>query len=192
MADIMLIRRGGGLVPVNQSDVEALEKIPFGKELRGQITQMRNGKFHRLTFALLNLAFQYWEPEILVTTIERNTVVKLGKFMVAQGLPAETAKTFCREFMEKLNTERSSIEADRSFEAFRDHITVEAGFYRTVQTPGGLRREPMSISYAAMDESKFREYYAAIFGVTWRLVLSKSFPTEEVAQNAVDQLLSFG
>lgn len=191
MADIIMVRRGAGLVPAFPSDAEAISKIPMGMEVKTKITQARNIKMHRKAFALLNLGFQYFEPELRVTTIERNTVIKLGKFMVANGLPAETAKTLCAEFMNELNARREHVEADRSFDAFRDYITVEAGFFRAVQTPGGLLKEPMSISFAAMDEQKFQDYYRAIFGVLWRVVLSKSFPTEQAAENAVAELLSF-
>lgn len=191
MADIIMVRRGAGLVPAFHSDAEAISKIPVGVEVKAKITQARNIKMHRKVFALLNLGFQYFEPELRVTTIERNTVLKFGKFMVANGLPAETAKTLCVEFMNELNARREHVEVDRSFDAFRDYVTVEAGFFRAVQTPGGIRKEPMSISFASMDQNSFGQYYRAVFGVLWRLVLSKSFPSEQAAENAVDQLLSF-
>lgn len=191
MADIMLMRRGSGLVPVNQSDVEALNKLPIGRELKGAITQMRNPAFHRKAFALMNLGFQHWCPETTVTKVERDTVIAMGRFMVAGGLPVETAKTICSQFMDKLNAQREHIEADKSFEAFRAWLTVESGYYRLVQTPVGVKKEPVSISFSSMDEAAFGDFYRAIFGTLWRVVLSKSFPTEQAAENAVAELMSF-
>lgn len=191
MADMMLIRRGNGLVPANTSDAEALQKLPIGKELRASITQMRNGKFHRKAFALLGLGFDYWEPETTVTKIERDTVLKMCRFMVANGLPAETAKIIGKSFMDEANRQRQGVEAEKSFEAFRDWVTVEAGFYRKVKTPAGVRKEPVSLSFSSMDETTFSDYYRTIFGVIWKLVLSKHFPTEQAADNAVAELMSF-
>lgn len=191
MAGIMLMRRGGGLVPVNPSDVEALNKLPIGRELKGVITQMRNPAFHRKAFALMNLGFQHWEPETTVTKVERDTVLKMGRFMVQNGLPKETAHTLCKAFMQELNTRRNDIEADKSFDAFRDWLTVEAGYFRLVKTPVGVRKEPTSISFSSMDDTAFHEYYRAIFGTLWRVILSRKFRTEQEAGNAVSQLLSF-
>jgi hypothetical protein len=191
MADLMLVRRGHGLVPANPSDAEALQKLPIGKELRASITQMRNGKFHRKAFSLLSLGFEYWEPETVVTKIERDTVLKMCRFMVANGLPAETAKAIGTAFMEEANRQRQGVEADKSFDAFRDWVTVEAGYCRAVKTPAGVRKEPVSISFASMDETAFQGYYRAVFSVLWRLVLSKNFKTEAEAENAVAELLSF-
>lgn len=191
MADMMLMRRGGGLVPVNPSDVETLNKLPIGRELKGAITQMRNPAFHRKAFALLNLGFQYWEPDTTVTKIERDTVIKMCRFMVANGLDARTAKTIGKAYMEETRRQRETVDAEKSFDSFRAWVTVEAGCYRNVQTPVGMRKEPVSISFASMDDSAFNEYYRTIFGVLWRLVLSKKFRTEAEAENAVAQMMSF-
>lgn len=191
MADIIMVRRGAGLVPAFPSDAEAISKIPMGMEVKAKVTQARNLKFHRKAFGLMNLGFQHWCPETTVTKVERDTVIAMGRFMVAGGLPVETAKTICSQFMDKLNAQREHIEADKSFDAFRAWLTVEAGYYRLVQTPVGVKKEPVSISFSSMDEDAFHNFYRAIFGVLWRVVLSKSFPTEQDAENAVAQLLSF-
>lgn len=186
-----MVRRGAGLVPAFPSDAEAISKIPMGMEVKAKVTQARNLRFHRKAFGLMNLGFQHWEPETTVTKVERDTVVKMGRFMVQNGLPKETAHTLCKAFMQELNARRDDIEADKSFDAFRDWLTVESGYFRFVKTPVGVRKEPVSISFASMDDSAFQEYYRAIFGTLWRAVLSKSFPTEQAAEDAVAQLLSF-
>lgn len=191
MADVYLVRRGDGLFPVNPSDLDAVRKLPMGKPCKASVVQPRNLAFHRRAFALMNMAFDYWSPETLITRTESETVRKLGQFLVAHGMSQEAAQDVLGPFTDHLAAQREGLEFEKSFEAFRDWLTVEAGFYRLVQTPVGPRKEPRSISFAAMDGDSFEDYYRAIFNVLWRVILSRSFPSEQAAQNAVDQLLSF-
>ena len=191
MAEIFLVRRGDVLAPANPDDLDAVRKIPVGRMVKAEITQPRNAAFLRKAFSLMRMSFDHWQPDTIVSKIERDTVVRLGKFMTANGMARATAFAFCKQFMDRLNSERYAYEAERSFEAFRDWLTVQAGFFRVVHTPGGLRKEPRSISFGKMTEEEFAEYYNAIFSVCWRVILSKSFGSEAEAQIAVDQLLSF-
>lgn len=191
MTEIFLIRRGDILAPVNPDDLDSLRKIPSGKMVKAEVTQTRNAAFLRKAFSLMRMSFDHWQPDTIVSNIECDTVVSLGKFMTANGMAKDTAFSFCKQFMDKLNSERESYEAERSFEAFRDWLAVQAGFYRVVHTPGGLRKEPRSISFSKMTEETFAEYYRAIFNVCWLVILSKEFSTEEDAQIAVNQLLSY-
>ncbi len=41
---------------------EKSSKVKMGGIIHGPFAQMRNVRFHRKFFALLNLAFDYWEP----------------------------------------------------------------------------------------------------------------------------------
>lgn len=191
MADVYLVRRGDGLFPVNPSDLDAVRKLPMGKPCKASVVQPRNLAFHRRAFALMNMAFDYWQPETLVTRTESETVRKLGQFLVANGMSHAAVQNVLDQFTEHLSCKRDGIELEKSFDAFRYWLTVEAGYYCLVQTPSGPRKEPRSISFAAMDADSFREYYRAIFGVLWRVVLSRSFSSEQDAHDAVDQLLSF-
>ena len=191
MAEIFLIRRGDIFAPANPEDLDAMRKIPAGRMVKAEITQPRNAAFLRKAFSLMRMSFEHWQPDTVVSKIERDTVVRLGKFMTANGMSRETAFAFCKQFMERLNSERETYEAERSFEAFRDWLTVQSGFYRVVHTPSGMKKEPRSISFGKMTEEEFAEYYKAIFSVCWRVILSKSFGSEAEAQIAVDQLLSF-
>lgn len=191
MADVYLVRRGDGLFPVNPSDLDAVRKLPVGKPCKASVVQPRNLQFHRKAFALMNMAFEYWQPETLVTRTELETVRKLGQFLVAHGMSQEAAQDVLDPFTDHLASQREGMEFGMSFECFRDWLTVEAGFYRLVQTPNGPRKEPRSISFASMDADSFAQYYRAIFNVLWRVILSRSFPSEQAAQIAVDQLLSF-
>lgn len=48
-----------GLVPETDSDYEAKRKLKIGASYEITIKEMRNAKFHRLYFALLNCAWEY-------------------------------------------------------------------------------------------------------------------------------------
>lgn len=50
------------LMPAHQSDLDEVKKLPNHQPVRCRVTRMRNPDFHRKYFALLNLAFDYWEP----------------------------------------------------------------------------------------------------------------------------------
>ena len=53
---------GYGLLPAHQEDLDAIKKLPNGQPMRCKITRIRNVQFHRKYFALLNHAFDCWEP----------------------------------------------------------------------------------------------------------------------------------
>lgn len=53
---------GGNVMPEDQETKDAVGKMAVGDMLQGKFTKMRNPQFHRKFFALLNHAFQHWEP----------------------------------------------------------------------------------------------------------------------------------
>lgn len=55
---------GGTLVPDNDETVEYLQKIKAGSVVSGEFAQPRNYLFHKRYFALLNLGFDAWTPQI--------------------------------------------------------------------------------------------------------------------------------
>ena len=63
MADIYLTKTPtGALVPVDLESAEYLKKHKVGQSFKATITRARNVLFHRKFFALLNYAFDTWEP----------------------------------------------------------------------------------------------------------------------------------
>lgn len=64
MADLYLIKTAGGqLAPADQAAVDALGKIKLGATVAVSMRQPRNIGHHRKLFALLNVAYESWEPE---------------------------------------------------------------------------------------------------------------------------------
>jgi hypothetical protein len=53
---------GGALAPMDPQAAEYIAKLKTGAAVRATVKQQRNPRFHRKYFALLNLAFDAWEP----------------------------------------------------------------------------------------------------------------------------------
>ncbi|WP_244225824.1 DUF1367 family protein, partial [Pseudomonas aeruginosa] len=62
-AELALIRTAQGLVPATEADRETVQKWKAGQVVHGKFTRMRNAKFHGKFFAMLDLAWEYWEPK---------------------------------------------------------------------------------------------------------------------------------
>ena len=60
--DIFLIKMNGALYPASENDQELLKKIKSGEPTKVKLTRVRNYEFHKKYFALLNFAYDYWEP----------------------------------------------------------------------------------------------------------------------------------
>jgi len=61
--EIVLTKMPGGvLAPIDPQAAEYIAKLKTGAAVRATVKQQRNPKFHRKFFALLNLAYDAWEP----------------------------------------------------------------------------------------------------------------------------------
>lgn len=194
MADLALVKTSHGLVPATEADSEVLAKWKLGQVIHGSFTKMRNAGFHRRFFKLLDLAFEYFEPVGgLVTRQELRGIHGLARFFEkASGKPGQLSEAVAA-YIAELEAERilKFPAVDKSREAFRDWVTVEAGHFTLVQTPDGIRRERKSISWASMDETAFKELYRDVFAACWRLVLSSHFESEEQAMAAAELIGEF-
>lgn len=192
MPERILMRRFGEvLVPANDEATAAMETLPVREDVAVDVVRLRNGALHRRAFAYLQLAHQLWSPRNFLTATEKAVVRKLAGFLVANGLDKVAVDALCKKFLGHLNASRKGLEAERSFDAFRDFVTIESGFYRTVITPAGPRREAKSWAYKNMSEGEFQQLFHAIRDTCWKLVLSQEFKTMEEADAAAEQLMSF-
>ncbi len=63
MAEVNLLKLSStSLAPATEEDVEALSHIKIGEVVRCKYSRMRNIKFHRKYFSLLNYLYDVWEP----------------------------------------------------------------------------------------------------------------------------------
>ncbi len=194
MAELALIRTAQGLVPATEADRETIQCWKAGQVIHGKFTKMRNARFHGKFFAMLDLAWEYWEPVGgLIPRQEMRGIRGLAKFFEAQnGRPGQLSNAVDAYItgLEQARAERFPS-VDKSREAFREWVTIEAGHFHLVRTPDGVRKEAKSISWANMDDTQFEPLYRDVFNACWRLVLSSHFETEGAALAAADQIGSF-
>ncbi|WP_053183628.1 DUF1367 family protein [Pseudomonas thivervalensis] len=194
MAELALIRTAQGLVPATEADREVTQKWKLGQVVHGKFTRMRNAKFHGKFFSMLDLAWEYWEPVGgLIPRQEMRGIQGLAKFFEeASGKPGQLSGAVAA-YITQLEVDRAERfpAVDKSREAFRDWITIEAGHYHLVQTPDGIRKERKSISWASMDDTQFEPLYRDVFSACWRLVLSAHFDNEGAAMAAADMIGSY-
>lgn len=194
MADLSLIRTANGLVPATEADREQVQKWKAGQVVHGKFSKMRNARFHGKFFAMLDLAYEYWEPKGgLIPRQEMRGIKGLAKYFEdLNGRPGQL-QAAVQAYIDKLEADRAERfpSVDKSREAFREWVTVEAGHFHLVQTPEGIRKEAKSISWANMDDTAFEPLYRDVFAACWRLVLSAHFENEVAAMNAAEQMGTF-
>lgn len=194
MADLALVRTANGLVGATDADRELIGKIKYGATLHGDFKKMRNARFHGKFFALLALAYDYWEPTGgLVPRQEMRGIRGLAKyFEELNGKPGQLTNAV-QAYIDQLEQDR--IErfpaADKSRDAFREYITIEAGHFVLVRSPAGVEKRPKSIAWSKMDDIEFEALYKDVFATCWRLVLQSHFTTEADAMAAAEQLGAF-
>lgn len=64
MAEILLTKTAtGALAPADPQAAEFIAKLRLGMGISASVKKHRNPRFHRKWFALVNLAYEQWEPE---------------------------------------------------------------------------------------------------------------------------------
>lgn len=197
--DMILVKRiDGSFLPATQDDQELSRKWKVGKAIKFKATQQsdRSLKHHRLYFGgLLELAFQYWEPDGgLLAPSELATLDKFTQFLGSYGGDTEALNNARNAFVDQLTQSRAGkIEApEKSKSALHEWVKVEAGYCELEQTPKGLRKVAKSINFNAMSKEQFEDYYKAAFSVCWRFILSRTFTNESDADSAINQLIHMG
>ena len=193
MSKVNLIRAGKVLVPATEQDEELLKRVRTGEVIACEFTKPRNPLFHRKFFALLNLAYEYWEPDGgLMPQQELYGITGLAKYIGAK-MPGVDAQSLAKEYVTMQITGRSEKypAVEKDFELFREWIISESGHSELKQTPRGIVKKAKSISFARMDETEFNGLYKSVFNVAWRHMLQTSFASEEEAMAAADSLGEF-
>lgn len=194
--ELQLIKQSAGiLIPASPETSDILHsKIKLGAVLVAEFRQVRNPAFHRRFFALLNLGFEYWEPTGgAISSNERKLVTGYAKYLASYGADEGVLLDAAEQYLDRIADKRAgSISLCKSFDAYRAWVIIESGHYDAIQLPDGtLRKHPRSIAFANMDEAEFQQLYKAALDVLWRWILSRTFKTQQEAENAASQLLSF-
>lgn len=104
MKDIVLTKApGGALVPADPQAADFISKLKLGQGITASVKRHRNPGHHKKFFALLNLAFDHWEPtqatyrgQVVGKNFDqfRNDIVVLaGFYEMAVNLKGETRLT---------------------------------------------------------------------------------------------------
>jgi hypothetical protein len=104
MTEIVLLKTpGGALVPADPQATDYIAGLKLGAPVRAEVKRMRNYQFHKKLFALLNLAYESWEPaeatykgQVVGKNFDqfRNDVTVLaGYYEMAVNLRGETRLT---------------------------------------------------------------------------------------------------
>ncbi|ECZ0011698.1 DUF1367 family protein [Salmonella enterica] len=195
--ELQLIKQSSGiLIPATPETSDILQsKIKLGAVLVAEFRQVRNPAFHRRFFALLNLGFEYWEPTGgAISANERKLVNGYAKFLAAYGGNESALLDAAEQYLEQIANRRvtNGISLCKSFDAFREWVTVQAGFYTEHFYPDGSRgRRAKSIAFASMDETEFQQVYKAVLNVLWNWILFRKFSSPEEVENVAAHLLEF-
>ncbi|AMO49176.1 Gifsy-2 prophage protein [Enterobacter sp. FY-07] len=194
---LQLVKQSNGiLIPATPESSDYVQsKIKLGAVLVAEFTKVRNPAFHRKFFALLNLGFEYWEPTGgAISSNERRLVNGYAKYLASYGGNEAALMDAAEQYLGQVASRRitNGISLCKSFDAYRAWVTVEAGHYDAIELPDGtLRKHPRSIAFGNMDETEFQQLYKAALDVLWRWILSRAFATQQDAENAASQLMSF-
>ena len=91
---------------------------------------------------------------------------------------------FHKKFFKMVQVGHNNTKLDMPFEAYRDYVTIKAGFANIYKTPKGIFVQAQSISFASMNQEKFEEVYQRVLDV----VIRDIGINKEVIEN---QLMSF-
>jgi len=131
-----------------------INRLEAGEIINFEAIFPRNAKFHRKFFALLNFAFEAWEPERSHKSYKGRPITK-------------------------------------NFERFRKDVIVYAGYYeQTFDLKGNMKLEPLSMSFAKMDQPEFELLYNAVATVILENVLSNYKDRNEL-DAVIEQIIGF-
>jgi len=102
--EILLSKTAGGtLAPADQQAVDYVSKLKLGQPVKATIVRPRNIQFHKKYFALLQVAFDAWEPpakqykgEVVQKNFKqfrRDIVILSGHYETAYTLKGEVRLT---------------------------------------------------------------------------------------------------
>lgn len=103
-----LIKTSRGLIPYSSESETWYNKIEIGAILSVDASTIRNYKFHKKLFALLNLAFNYWEP---------------GEIGSKYGVPAKSFDRFRKDLTILAGYYHTEIRIDGSVRVVADSVS---------------------------------------------------------------------
>ena len=103
-----LIKTSHGLIPNSSESETWYNKIKIGAVVSVEASVMRNYKFHKKLFALLNLSFSYWNP---------------GEISSEYGVPAKSFDRFRKDLTILAGYYHTEIRIDGSVRVVADSVS---------------------------------------------------------------------
>ncbi len=137
--------RGLVLAPMSENEEAFLNSKRVGAVLEfPKPKEVRNPFFHRKFFALLNLGFDYWEPTGgTLSPTERKLLEGFAHYLGEQGGKFDVFESLANHYMDAVALRRAHITAEKSFEAYRKWVAIEAGFFDVTVLPNGIIRKEL-------------------------------------------------
>ena len=116
-------------------------------------------------------------------SLEESNGIKIGATVKATVTQPRNLK-FHKKFFALLNLgfehwhpeqlEWQGIKASKSFEVYREQVTILAGYREvTYNLDGSVKVKAKSISFTKMDDLEFQKLYKSVFLVIWNKVISQ-------------------
>jgi hypothetical protein len=197
MAQIQLQKIGPTiLTPATPEAGEFLQSIKLGEWIHADFKRVRNYAFHKRFFKLLQLGFDYWNPTGgAITPEERQLVNGFVEYLcntVGQQHSVALADAAEQYLADAAQSRTKDIALLKSFEAYREWVTIQAGYYTEHIYPDGSKnRRAKSISFSKMDELEFQQLYKSALNVLWNYILFRSFKSPDEVENVAAQLLEY-
>lgn len=197
MAQIQLQKIGPAiLTPATPEASDFLQRIKLGEWIHADFKRVRNYQFHKRFFKLLQLGFEYWNPTGgAIIPEERQLVNGFVDYLCLQigqqHIPA--LATAAEQYLnDAAHTRTHDIALLKSFDAYREWVTIQAGYFTEhVYPDGSCNRRAKSISFANMDEIEFHQLYKSALNVLWNFILFRAFKSQEEVENVAAQLLEY-
>ncbi|MEB0967918.1 DUF1367 family protein [Citrobacter braakii] len=198
MVHLQLIKQtsSGLLLPATPESGNFLQQIKIGEWIHADFRRVRNYSFHRRFFKLLQLGFDYWTPTGGAITPQEQELISGFVDFLCESVGREHTPALsdaAEQYLYKVAVNRTSDAALlKSLDAFREWVTIQAGFYTEHFYPDGSRgRRAKSIAFANMDETEFQQVYKSVLNVLWNWLLFRKFSSLEDVENVAAQLLEF-
>lgn len=136
------------LVPADVISREIWEKLPEGKDIQVEAKVPRNSKFHRLVFALFGLIAKAFDED--AENVRHKVMVSIGEYQEIDCGPADITPAMIQTASLILygESELDRTECDRIAKRMLQSVMVRQ-----------VDRRPNSLSYANMDNERFREFF---------------------------------
>lgn len=152
-------RLGLGLIPADEISDGLFEKLPFDKNIKVEATVPRNPEFHRLVFGLFGLLAKAFDenPEF----VRHKLLVSIGEYREVDCGPIEITP----EMIARGAAVLREMYAGAGNSA--DLIVVE--ILKAMIGERMIDRVPNSLSYAAMDDVRFKEMFEKLVKATYAI-----------------------